>query len=82
MYSIEQYDSIKTALKDYIYFFGYTSDPNSLVLDYLPTEFFDYGGSHIEEDSFLFNEYLERNKQSLSSRPSFTYEINSERMIY
>jgi len=55
---------IKSELRDHLYFFGYTNDPDVTVQN--ETAFFNFD-EHREEDKKIFKGYLAHNKKILAT---------------
>jgi len=64
MYNDQQIDMIKSELRDHLYYFGYTNDPDATVQN--DTAFFNFD-EHREEDKKKFKGYLEHNKRTLAT---------------
>ena len=63
MYTPEQIEFIKTELKDYLYFFGYTDNPDIPDQENL-TPFFKF--NHLEKDLTQFGKFREENEKMLA----------------
>ena len=63
MYSQKQIEFIKTELKDYLYFFGYTDHPDIPDAENL-TPFFKF--NHLHNDLANFNKFTKENEKVLS----------------